>query len=243
LDADDSLQPEMCQVAISAINSDTDFVLYGFNVYNQGKLLRTPNPGDAVYANNNYKVYNEHIKKLMASACNKFYKRNYIKVGFNTSFVHGEDINFNMNNFCRDAKVKTIHNCLYNVNLDNPTSINKSYKKGRLCDCVTNLQLIESKLQDVFDLNSEQLKEIQQESVDRIISEIYMLCSIKGRKFLEDELSDKNLYAAILALLNRQLKPGRKALLPVYTLFKQKQLAALSWYCELIVLAKRIKRK
>ena len=58
LDCDDTLQPNAVEVCLNAVNESTDFVLFGFNVYNNGgklseeevqKILSTPGKGYGIY--------------------------------------------------------------------------------------------------------------------------------------------------------------------------------------------------
>lgn len=150
LDCDDTLQPNAVEVCLNAVNESTDFVLFGFNVYNNGCLLRTPHTERISYCNNNYDDFKK-FEWLLDSACNKLYKRSYIQFNFLLGSVYGEDGIFNFDNFQNNTNVECISNCLYNVNLDNPNSINKKYRRGRLRDSLLSCQKKISMIDNSFD--------------------------------------------------------------------------------------------
>lgn len=90
-------------------------------------------------------VYNgeyDRFKKLcrlIAIPCNKLYRRQYLKVMFHEECVYGEDGIFNYENLTDRTKIQVIDRCFYNVRLDNPDSVNKVYRKGRLSDTVYSI--------------------------------------------------------------------------------------------------------
>ncbi len=148
LDCDDTIDPNTCKITVGAMKPDTDFVLYGFNIYRQGHLLRTPHCRNTSYRGK-YQDFKE-IAKLFDSPCNKLYRRSYIKTQFREGYVYGEDGIFNYDNLTAETKIECIESCLYNVNLDNPVSVNKRYKKGRLINTVESFYTKSSKQRQIF---------------------------------------------------------------------------------------------
>lgn len=148
LDCDDTLERGACEVALLAMRNDVDFVLYGFNVYRQGHLLRTPHPEQFLYTGQ-YHEFKE-ITKLLSSPCNKLYRRSYITKPFPEECVYGEDGIFNFDNFTKETVVVGISDCLYNVNLDNQTSVNKRYKEGRMKDTFKSIIVRFKKITELY---------------------------------------------------------------------------------------------
>ena len=148
LDCDDTLELDACAVAMRAIRSDVDFVMYGFNVFRQGHLLRTPHPEHFLYTGQ-YQHFKE-ITKLLSSPCNKLYRRSYITKPFPEECVYGEDGIFNFENFTKETVVVGISDCLYNVNLDNQTSVNKRYKEGRMNDTFNSILVRFKKITEMY---------------------------------------------------------------------------------------------
>lgn len=131
-----------------AMRSDVVFVMYGFNVYRQGHLLRTPHPEIFLYTGQ-YQSFKE-ITRLLSSPCNKLYRRGYITKPFPEECVYGEDGIFNFENFTKDTVVVGISDCLYNVNLDNQTSVNKRYKEGRMKDTFNAIMIRFEKITEMY---------------------------------------------------------------------------------------------
>lgn len=80
----------------------------------------------------------------------KLYRKEYIKIFFNEGCVYGEYGIFNYENLTDKTKIKVIEDCLYNVNLDNPNSVNKVYKRGRINDTVCSINIKYNKIKDLF---------------------------------------------------------------------------------------------
>lgn len=205
LDCDDSLVSNACEVLINALKSDTDFVLFGFNVFNKGKLLRTPHPKVLSYKGeyDKFKLFSW----LLASSCNKLYKREYIAIGFTEKCVYGEDGIFNYENLQKNTRIECIDSCLYNVNLDNPSSVNKRYRAGRMRDTVLSLYLMMTKIESMFgkdnDINN------------------YWFDSLATLAFTIMLSSTKNTYRQFSAELKNDLYNFRgQFLLEKYPLFK-----------------------
>lgn len=86
----------------------------------------------------------------MASACNKFYRRSYIKTPFDEHQVFGEDSVFNSRNLDKNTTIITTDKCLYNVQLGTENSVNKRYKAGKLSDILYSREVYETKMIDLF---------------------------------------------------------------------------------------------
>lgn len=152
LDCDDTLETNALERAFAAMKDSTDFVLYGLNIYHQGQLLRTPHCEQFSY-NGQYDLFRQ-VSRLLDSPCNKLYKKDYIKNKFPESCVYGEDGIFNYSNLSENTKIESIPDCLYNVRLDNPNSVNKRYKPGRLRDTIKYLSVGQTKMVELFGKNS-----------------------------------------------------------------------------------------
>lgn len=154
LDSDDWLQTNAIECALNSIRSNKriDFVLYGFNVYDGQCKLRTPNAGDFLYfVQEGYDKF-KPIHKLMASPCNKFFKRSYISYFFEEERNFGEDAIFNYKNLNQKTCIKCISECLYNVQINTIGSVNKRFKNGKINDLLDSLFIEESKLTELFSL-------------------------------------------------------------------------------------------
>lgn len=241
LDSDDEYVLDMCDKLIDSTDGSYDFVLYGFNVYQNGGLLRTPNPGVCVYEGNNWDHFNSHIRSLMSSPCNKFYKRKYISSLFDEHCVHGEDALFNYANFHKNVRIKTISDCLYNVYLDNPISVNKQYKVGRLFCSLQNIIFISRKLTDTFTLSGKTERIIKQEGVDRFVSECYAYFSVSSYFNAFSEI--KKCFAAIEELRNWKVIPSKLYFIPIYYLAVYKCYKILFLYCCFLRKVKHFLRK
>lgn len=148
LDCDDTLELNACAVAVSFMKDTTDFVLYGFNIYSFGKLLRTPHCERISYTGQ-YQDFKK-ISRLLDSPCDKLYRRSYLKKEFRVGYVYGEDGIFNYDNLRENINIEIIQDCLYNVNLDNPESVNRGYKIGRLQNTIESISTKLHKISTLF---------------------------------------------------------------------------------------------
>lgn len=148
LDCDDTLELGAIEIALNFMGKDVDMVLFGLNIFNNKKLLRTPHTERLSYRGE-YELFKKW-SFLMASPCNKLYKKTYITHMFQEECVYGEDGIFNYSNFSNKTHVECVENCLYNVNLDNPQSVNKRYKQGRLSDTIKSILLRLKKISAIF---------------------------------------------------------------------------------------------
>ena len=200
LDCDDTLEEKACATAVEAMKQNTDIVLYGFNIYKNGELLRNPHCSRISYHGEFEKF--KIVSQLLDSACNKLYRRNYIKKKFREGVVYGEDSIFNYDNLTNETKIECIDDCLYNVVLDNPVSVNKRYKKGRLCDTVVlvKTQLEKSLLLFGVDRN---VDEYLPNSAKTLAFTVIFCASMSTYKDFSDELNfiQKEGYSNIFRIL------------------------------------------
>ncbi|UEA92495.1 glycosyltransferase [Parabacteroides johnsonii] len=231
LDSDDELQPNCCEIVTKQITVSPDFVLFGFNVYKNGRLLRTPNPGNAIYQNGNWEIFKKHFKYLMPSPCNKLYKKSYIKVLFDESCVYGEDSIFNYANLTEGTVLVAIEKCLYNVYLDKEDSVNKTFKEGKLRDIIKGANIRVNKLTNIFDIKNKALDEIRIEALDGILEGVYTCCNALPQKTAIKEL-EINLNND--RVLERKLTSTRLHLRPLNFFCQNKHFKTAYIYCRIL---------
>lgn len=166
LDSDDNLQRNAVEVAFNEINkySNIAFCLYGFNVYLDKKLLRTPNSGDSFYRfSYGYNSF-KHIDRLLNSPCNKLYSREYINKQFNETLIYAEDSVFNYENLKVEYSIVTIKDCLYNVQLNTQNSVNKRYISGKIENSLFAAKIKEDTMITIFgesfDINKHRIEQL-----------------------------------------------------------------------------------
>lgn len=182
IDSDDKYEGGAFSRMVETVerHPETDVVQFGFNIFRNGKLLRTPHTENILFSSTDIDSFIK-IRNLYISTCNKLYSRKYITSYFDRSAVYGEDIRFNYQNMKLGMSVVAIPDCLYDVYLDTVNSVNKRYKPGRLCDSVINSNIELSKTNEIF--KSDQLrKTISNESIDIITSGIYLCVDKLPRK-------------------------------------------------------------
>lgn len=192
LDADDTLQPNALQRCVDSMQGcNADFVLFGFNVYSGiggDNLLRTPNPGDFYYkAGDSFSRFHP-ILRLMASPCNKMYRREYIKSLFEEHHVYDEDSIFNFNNFTSSTSILCISDCLYNVHLGTVGSVNKRFVVGKLHDMLQSRKIQEKRLKEVFPKEFD-VKKHRQREVNTLAYMVYHCLYAMNKKESKDEIS------------------------------------------------------
>lgn len=244
LDSDDELQINCCEIVIKHLSINPDFVLFGFNVYKDGRLLRTPNPGNAVYRGDDWDIFKKHFKYLMPSSCNKLYKRNYIKILFDESCVHGEDSIFNYANFTEGTIAVAIEECLYNVHLDNENSVNKSFKRGRLCDGIKSASIRKKCLISIFNnIKNADLNSIKVETLDTMLGEIYACCTSLMRTSALGEINNNTDNEMLNVELNSNYNSSRLYLRPLKKIVKRKCFNVCFVYCRTVTLLIRVVKK
>ncbi len=210
VDCDDSLELSAVEELVTRIESTprASFVLFGFNVYEEENLLRTPNPGDGYYApGDGYHAFLT-IEKLMASSCNKLYRRDYIKHMFDESLVFGEDRVFNYSNFKADTEVLLCSKCLYNVQLGTGNSVNKRYKHGKLLNMLYGRALKEQVctelFQEEFDKDAFRINELS-----TVAFMVYTCCTKLNSKEAIQELENTIMKSEYLNMLLAEVQSAR----------------------------------
>jgi len=232
LDSDDELQINCCKIVTKQLSVNPDFVLYGFNVYKNNKLLRTPNPGNALYKSDHWEIFREHLKFLMPSPCNKLYKRSYIKYYFDENCVHGEDGIFNYMNFRKGTIVQAIEDCLYNVHLDNENSVNKSFKIGRLRDGIKSAYIKRNCIIHIFGENETQ-DSCLLEFWDTVLGDIFSCCSFMTKRNALKEINN-NIDLILEEDLNSDFNSSRMYLKPLKYFIRNRYVGICYFYCKLI---------
>lgn len=238
IDSDDRYEPGAFIQLKNAIikNPSADIVLFGFNIFRNDKLLRTPHPENSIFKSNELNKF-LLIRKLFISACNKLYRREYITESFDSSIVHGEDFRFNYQNMKQGMIVVAIPDCLYDVYLDTENSVNKRYKKGRLKDNVLNA-CIELKRNDEIFGSEALLRIIMEESIN-VIAVCICLSVLKLPK--EECLAE---FESAYVCLGNNLSSSSKGIKTrfdnkiVWTLFVNKHFELLYYICKIITSAK-----
>ena len=114
------------------LQENADEVICGMKIFKNNVLLRTPHLNNKVINFKEEFSNFEYISKLLASPCNKLYKRELIIKNFKNDISVGEDLLFNLDYLLHVNKIVTIEDCLYKVFLDNENSLNRKYREDRL---------------------------------------------------------------------------------------------------------------
>ncbi|MGN8753413.1 glycosyltransferase family 2 protein [Blautia sp. HCP3S3_C4] len=241
VDCDDSLEPSAVADVTLCMekNPYASFVLFGFNVYAGERLLRTPNPGDGYYTRTaGYKAF-APVEKLMASPCNKLYRREYIRVLFNESMVFGEDGYFNYSNLTNDTEVALCSKCLYNVQLGTEGSVNKRYKTGKLLDTLRERELQEMTCKEIFGSEFDS-RAFQKRELSTISFTVYSCC-IKLKKSeaiieLKTATEQSGYLAKMFDNLNTLRTQDKLILMPL----KDKRYSLVIMICRLLKLIRKV---
>lgn len=144
VDSDDWINKNSCEKMLNCFfeNEDVDQVVCGLNIYKNEKKLRNPHLEDKIL--NIKEVFEDflYVQKIFASPCNKIYKKELITSFFDTNFVMGEDLKFNIEYYKKVNKVCSIKDCLYNVSLDNDISLNRKFNENRFENYLKNQEEI-----------------------------------------------------------------------------------------------------
>lgn len=244
LDSDDWLQYNAIECALSHLiaNERTDFILYGFNIYNGSCLLRTPNAGNYIYSMND--GYNGFvpIKNLIVSPCNKLFKRQYITHFFEENRIYGEDAIFNYQNLTNDTNIQCISDCLYNVQTSTPESVNKRFRAGKICDLLDSLYIEEKKLEDIFsqEIDIKKNREISLTTTAKFIENAFFF--LKKEQAITECINVKqNLYFNIIKKYNEYAPIYHRITLNLLERKKYNLLSIYSYY--LLILERFIKHK
>lgn len=239
LDSDDSYQPGSFRKLLELASIESpDVLLFGFNIYSNHRLLRTPNGGYVKFQGDDIKAFKK-IMGLMPSACNKLYRRDYIKVTFDKSVVHGEDSRFNYQNLVPGTTIISIPDCLYNVCLDTEGSVNKRYKKGRLFDTSFNFLLQLEVVSKVFTNKSEELlRTVYNEGVDRMATCLIQSQSKLSKQDCIDEIRQSK---TLISQINRfkpnhiEARVDKKLLWTAFSCFRTFAIYQLARFINVIV--------
>ena len=210
LDSDDTLEKNTVETLVNTVNKfkKCDFVVFGFNVYLGKKLLRKPAPpsNGCFLLENDYKSFLT-IQNLLPSACNKFYKSNYIRNRFNEDIVFGEDHMFNYQNLTKKTNIAYINQCFYNVQLSTENSVNKRYKKGKLRDILLSRETEENKISEVFS-NDFNVEKYRKNELNALAYTICKCCTNLNKDEIYSELTNslKNEYMQKLLSLSKYAK-------------------------------------
>lgn len=133
LDSDDYIEEKFCETMIESIKREkAQLAICGFNIWKNGILLRKPHVNDKIVnIKENVDSY-DYIHSILASPCNKVYLKEYIKNNFETNMSLGEDLTFNLGYLKNIEKIICISTSLYNVSLDNDSSLNRKFRIDRL---------------------------------------------------------------------------------------------------------------
>lgn len=125
LDADDAMEPNMTEKLIETQrNDDSDYVICGLTIIKGNDILRTPHLKTKNISFIDFEDY-KYIYPLLAAPCNKLFKKELI-VPFEKKFSNGEDLLFNTEYLTKIKSISIIEDSLYNVYLDNESSLNKN---------------------------------------------------------------------------------------------------------------------
>lgn len=128
VDADDWIDPDMCQKAYSiAKETDSEIVLWSnYREFNEKKI-----PIE-IKVNKCVSIYNKDIKtefnpydmKLIGSVWGKLYLKSIIRdFRFNTNLSHGEDVEFNFKVFAHSKRMSFINKYLYHYRYSNQSAV------------------------------------------------------------------------------------------------------------------------
>lgn len=131
LDSDDWLEPDACEKLTKAIER-ADLVLCGLNIWQADKIIRSPHlPLQTFMLRDNIENY-FLLRRINLGPCNKLYKKELITKGFVEDISLGEDTLFVMDYMKNIQTVMVLPDCLYNVRLDNPGSLNRKQREDKL---------------------------------------------------------------------------------------------------------------
>lgn len=158
VDSDDTLEQTACEILVHTIKkNNSQLVICGLNIYKNEVLLRTPHLKEKeVRIKESFENY-KYIYPVLASPCNKLYKRELFKHKFDVEILTGEDLLSNLEYIKNIDMISCIENCLYNVNLDNEKSLNRKFNKDKLKGLlelkVKEKELLKEIYGDKFDIN------------------------------------------------------------------------------------------
>ena len=114
------------------MNSETDLIIFGLNIYQEDNLLRKPHLQNEFIKIDGSLMEYWKLRKINLGPCNKLYRRDKIHKYFDTTLSLGEDTKFVIEYMNNVNTVRVVEECLYNVSLDNSESLNRKYQDNRL---------------------------------------------------------------------------------------------------------------
>ena len=129
VDSDDYIDEKMCEMLVNAIEN-VDMAMCGMRIWRNGVVLREPHLDNGIYTiKDNIDNYFQ-LRKINLGPCNKLYRKELIKNNFIDNVSLGEDTIFVLDYMGNVEKISNISECLYNVVLDNNSSLNRNKPDG-----------------------------------------------------------------------------------------------------------------
>lgn len=129
VDSDDYIDEKMCEMLVNAIEN-VDMAMCGMRIWRNGVVLREPHLDNGIYTlKDNIDIYFK-LRKINLGPCNKLYRKELIKNNFIDNVSLGEDTIFVLDYMRNVEKISNISECLYNVVLDNNSSLNRNKPDG-----------------------------------------------------------------------------------------------------------------
>lgn len=157
VDSDDYIEKNACEKLVLAIEGN-DLAICGLNVWENGKLLRSPHldDGNCILR----KSVDEYFKlrKINLGPCNKLYRKSLIKKLFREDLSLGEDTLFVLDYMESVEKIRVIPDCLYNVSLDNDNSLNRKSKADKIDSLIEQRIIEENFLKEKYGENCDLTK-------------------------------------------------------------------------------------
>ena len=161
VDSDDKMICNCVERMVEATEStQSDLCVCGYEVLKAGGKMENPAPSDIISGQKNIANYfSKHfLKGVTSSVWGKLYKKEMIYKKFNTDFIMGEDILFNLEYIRNISKCCVIEECLYQYNQINPFSLVSNYRKvyfgQNKAACLEWLNMMDKlRLDDSFKIN------------------------------------------------------------------------------------------
>lgn len=210
LDSDDFLDDHCCEKAIENI-VDSDLVIFGLNIYKNNIILRKPSlPNEKINLKNNIDNYWK-LRTLNLGPCNKLYKRNLILQLYDEKLSLGEDTKFVLDYMSNIETISVLSDCLYNVCLDNDSSLNRKFRDDRLDQLIVVRNYEENILKNIYhDLDERVYNEyvydahvILHDIVKRKLSFKYLKANLQKFDYnsIRNKVKLKNKYYSLFFLL------------------------------------------